>query len=363
MDATLYQPLFLAIVTLLCIVIGGRFVSSPDYHLQQEQNDWIFPLAVSVALVFWIGMRPVSSVFGDTVNYAKEYINMEVSVVSMDWHSEWIWQWLMMGCKGAKLSIHAFFTIVEAGYILSAFWAMKRFVPTNPLLGMLFVWASLMFFTFGTNGLRNGLACHLVLLGISFLYDDKYVPGSLLFLLAFGIHRSVMLPITATLTGIYVISNPRHAIYIWLAAIPVSLVAGGAITSFFSSLGFDDRMASYTQGGNDMSQFSQTGFRWDFLLYSAMPVCMAWYVCVKREIQDNWYNALSVAYCLCNAFWILVIRSSFSNRFAYLSWFLYPIMITYPLVNLPLWQDQDRKTGGILLTYCGFTLFMQLIYW
>lgn len=363
MDATLYQPLFLAIVTLLCIVVGGRFVSSPDYHLQQEQNDWIFPLAVSVAFVFWIGMRPVSSAFGDTVNYAKEYINMEVSVVSMDWHSEWIWQWLMMGCKGAGMNIHQFFTFVEAGYILSVFWAMKRFVPANSLLGMLFVWSSLMFFTFGTNGLRNGLACHLILLGISFLYDDKYVPGSVMFLLAFGIHRSVMLPIAATLAGMYVIRNPRHAIYIWLAAIPVSLVAGGAATSFLASLGFDDRMTSYTQGDNDMSQFSKTGFRGDFLLYSAMPICMAWYVCVRREIRDNWYNALSVTYCLCNAFWILVIRSSFSNRFAYLSWFLYPVVIAYPLINLPVWQDQDRKTGQILLAYCGFTLFMQFIFW
>ena len=90
---------------------------------------------------------------------------------------------------------------------------------------------------------------------------------------------------------------------------------------------------------------------------------MAWYVCIKRQISDNWYNALCTVYCLCNAFWIIVIRSSFSNRFAYLSWFLYPIMIAYPLVNLPVWNDQDRKTGQILLAYCGFTVFMQLIYW
>ncbi len=364
MDASLYQPLFLTIIALLCVITGYRYFTSPDSHLQETQNDWSVSLLLSIVFVFWMGMRPVSGTyFGDTINYALEYANKEVSTVAMDWHNEWIWQWLMMGCKSLGLSVHIFFTVVEAGYILSALWAVKRFMPSKPLLGMLFVWSALMFFTFSTNGLRNGLACHLILLAISFLYDDKYVTGGILCLVAFGIHRSVMLPIVGTLASLYLIKDPKHAIYFWVASIGISLVAGNAATSFFASLGFDDRMSSYSQLDNDMSEFSKTGFRWDFLLYSAMPVWMAWYVCVKRQIQDNWYNALCVTYCLCNAFWIMVIRSSFSNRFAYLSWFLYPIMIAYPLVNLPVWQDQDRKTGGILLTYCGFTLFMQLFVW
>lgn len=364
MDASLYHPLFLTIVTALCLVIGVRYLVSTDYHLQETQEGILIPLSISIVFVCWIGMRPISGAyFGDTVNYAAEYINKDINIVSIDWQSEWIWQWLMMMCKGAGLNVHAFFTLVEAGYILSAFWAIKRFLPSNPMLGMLFVWTSLMFFTFGTNGLRNGLACHLILLAFSFLYDDKYITGGVLCLVAFGIHRSVILPIVATLTAIYLIKNPRIAISLWLASIGISLIAGGVFTSFFASLGFDDRMSNYTLEQNNMSQFSRTGFRWDFLFYSAIPVILAWYVCIKRRIQDNWYNALCVTYCLCNAFWIIVIRSSFSNRFAYLSWFLYPVMIAYPLVNLPIWYDQDRKTGHILLAYCGFTLFMQLIYW
>ena len=172
-----------------------------------------------------------------------------------------------------------------------------------------------------------------------------------------------MLPIVAIVVGLFLIKDVKVSIEFWLLSILVSLVAGDTVTSFLASLTFDDRLSSYTSSDTDMSQFSSTGFRWDFLLYSAMPVCMAWYVCVKRQIQDNWYNALCVTYCLCNAFWIIVIRSSFSNRFAYLSWFLYPLMIAYPLVNLPVWKDQDQKIGLILLSYCGFTLFMQFIYW
>ena len=39
---------------------------------------------------------------------------------------------------------------------------------------------------------------------------------------------------------------------------------------------------------------------------------------------------IPIIYLTANAFWILVIRSSFSNRFAYLSWFLMAIIIFYP---------------------------------
>lgn len=323
------------------------------------------PTVLSIVIVLWLGLRPVSVVFGDTVNYARIYYDLEVSLVEMDWSSEWIWQWMMMTCKAAGLDISIVFLIVEAGYVFSVLWAVKRFMPNNPLLGMTFVWLSLMYFSFGVNGLRNGLACHLVLLAISFLLDDKKWQGILLCLLAFGIHRSVILPIAAYVAARYFVKDVRYAVYFWLLSIVLSLVAGGAITNFFASLGFDDRMSDYTVSYDEekMEQFSRTGFRWDFLIYSAMPVWLAWRVCVKQAVNDNWYRVLVTIYCLSNAFWVMVIRSAFSNRFAYLSWFLYPVVVAYPLIMMPVWNDQDRKTGLILLAYGAFTLFMNLIYW
>lgn len=169
MEASIYQPLFLIIVTLLCLITGYRYISSDGDILQRTQEGWLFSLVLSIVFVLWIGMRPVSGVyFGDTVNYAFGYANMSLDTVKIDWHSEWIWQWFTMGCKKAGLNVHIYFVLIEAGYILSAWMAVKKFLPTHPMLGMLFVWSSLMFFTFGTNGLRNGLACHLILLAMAF---------------------------------------------------------------------------------------------------------------------------------------------------------------------------------------------------
>ena len=361
---SLYYPIYLIITSLICYMTVFLYWTSPGYYFQKSKTNMIVPLILCIILVFWLGNRPVSGKsFGDTVNYAIEYNSLGIdSNILINWSGEWIWALLMVVCKRIGLDIHGFLTVVEAGYVFSALWAVKRFMPTKPMLGMLFVFTSLMFFTFGVNGLRNGLACNVMLLALSYFFDDKYVAGGLLSLLAFGIHRSVILPIAGMLAGRFVIKDIRYSIGIWMASIFVSLVVGEPIMNIVASFGFDDRMASYITIQYDDS-FSSSGFRWDFLLYSAFPIIMGWYVCVKRNIKDDWYQALCTTYCMCNAFWVLIIRVAFTNRFAYLSWFMYPIIIAYPLVNLPVWEDQDRKTAVILAIYCSFTLVMQLVYW
>ena len=158
--------------------------------------------------------------------------------------------------------------------------------------------------------------------------------------------------------------------------------------NFFMNMGFDDRMSSYGSSmEQNASQFSQTGFRWDFLAYSAMPVCLTWYVTTKAEKERVLYgdtveetetgitgagriadahsmrvfNILATTYILANSFWVMVIRASFSNRFAYLSWFLYPVVIAYAVIRLHIWFDQDKKASLILLLHAGFTIIMYML--
>lgn len=363
MPASFYLPTFFTIVGLLCLVYSSRLVLSSDSHLQEESKSIIPPLILSLFFIVWLGFRPVSGVyFGDTLNYANDYKNLEYYKVAIDWHQEWFWSFIMVSCKTAGMNVNVFFTIIEAGYILSVLWAIKKFLPSNPMIGMLFIFSSLMFFSFGTNGLRNGLACHIILLAIAFFFTDRYFVAILLALMAFGIHRSVMLPIVAVIAARYIIKDFKWAIYIWVLCLIVSIVAGGAATGYVSSLGFDDRLSAYNTTEYQDS-FSATGFRFDFLIYSLPPIILGWYLLVKLKIQDDWYKTLCIAYCLCNAFWVIVIRMAFSNRFAYLSWFMYPVLIAYPLVNLPIWEDQDRKMGVVLLGYCAFSMFMNLLIW
>ena len=227
------------------------------------------------------------------------------------------------------------------------------------------------------NGLRNGMACSIAMVGISLLCSDSkwhYLSYCLL-ITAFFIHRSTALPSLSAIFALYYLKDPRKAIYFWIASIFISLLAGNLISSLFTSIGFDDRLDRYlsideegvvTELSNSIATGGTgvaNGFRFDFLLYSAMPVLFTWYLTVKRSFKDKVFNIIAVTYILANAFWIMVIRAEFSNRFAYLSWFLYPIVIAYPLIRFNVWDAQDKKAALILLLYSGFTAFMSFVYY
>ena len=208
MSPFIYQEVFTGATALLAVAMGVSRITSPDNSFQQEGSRLLWPLLLCLGLTLWIGLRPVSFAFGDTVIYAREYNTLNPRHISMDWSGEWVWQWLTNGCKAAGFSLPVFFTLVAAGYVLSALWAVKLFLPKDPMLGTAFLLTSLMFFPFAVNGLRNGLACHLVLLGAAWLMDDKWLPGSLSLLVALGIHRSVLLPILAIILTRFYFRNP-----------------------------------------------------------------------------------------------------------------------------------------------------------
>ena len=56
--------------------------------------------------------------------------------------------------------------------------------------------------------------------------------------------------------------------------------------NFFAGLGFDDRLNSYITSDEYDDQFSDVGFRWDFLLYSVMPIILGWYVVIKKKVYQ-----------------------------------------------------------------------------
>lgn len=354
--AAVYNVLILGLCLATSFVISA---SSGQRVLHRNASMPLFTVLLSALLIIFIGMRPESPVFGDSFYYAHSY-GLSSGYQDSSASSEWLWENVMYFFKSHGFSVNVFFTFVDLcyfGFMLLCCW---RLFPNNTWLSMLFCLASFSCYSYSMNGIRNGMACSLVLLIISLVVGTKRekIIGWVLCVLAISIHKSTALPIASLLAAVYLVRNPKVAISFWVSSIFISLFAGNYIGDFFASLGFDDRMTNYFQGQEDnqtMSQFSSTGFRFDFLLYSAMPVLMTWYVTIKRNFEDRTFNVIAITYILANSFWIMVIRAAYSNRFAYLSWFLYPIVIAYPLLRFRLWDDQDRKTAIILLLYEGFT--------
>lgn len=333
---------------------------SISFDLKDERSIGFFnSLGYGIVLfyILYMGLRPISGrYFGDTSTYAQVFKMLqnggEVSI-----KKDYMFNYFMKWCSNF-MDIHTFFLLLDFLYIIPCLLFSRKYFGKYWFFAMFMFIGSFSFWAYGTNGLRNGLGTSFFILGLCF-YGKKLWMYSF-FLLGYFMHASIFIPIVAfVVSGIY--KNPKIYIYIWIASIPISLLGGSMWGSFFGSLGFEDRTGGYlTNSEANLDQFSQTGFRFDFVLYSATAIFAGWYFMFKKKITDSFYIHLFGTYCIANAFWILIITAAFSNRFAYLSWFLMAPVIAYPMFRYKIWKDQYKTFGVILVAYFMFTYLMFL---
>lgn len=360
-----YTLVFYSTMFVICLLTGIYYLDSNDCHKLLKQYSVLLPLLLTVILIFYIGLRPIRGrYFGDMAMYHHVWrLIDEYSTATKLFESnrEWFFQLIMVSSKRLVPDPQFFFLVVDVIYIGCHFWACKKLLWENVWLAVLFTFFSFQFFTFGTNGLRNGMGCSLMLVSIAYFADRNkigYIIGLLFFFLALGCHRSVLIPFAAILVSTFFFKDIKFPISIWLFCILLSLFAGNYFQNLFIGIGLDQRMSTYSSvSEQSMSKFSRVGFRWDFLLYSAMPIVLVWYVRYKG-IFDKTLYFIANTYIIANSFWVLICRVAYSNRFAYLSWFLYALVIAYAVVRVPIWKNQDRKAGWIFLAHTAFTMIM-----
>ena len=327
---------------------------------RKKSNPWVF--VYSFLFIIVVGLRPVSAAFGDTVPYANtfDYFSTFPEAVVSD--HDTLFYYFMWLCSQV-MTVHSFFLILEFLYVAPIIIACNRLLRKNADIGLVICLAAFSFFTYGTNGLRNGVSLSIVFLALSLIDGNTFqkVLCAVLSLAAISLHASAALPVTCMVVA-YFIKKPDVMFVFWGFSILVSLVAGDSIANLFASFGFDDRISEYILVDVDENLFSHVGFRWDFLLYSAIPILLGWYVFFKKHVYDRTYRLILGTYIFANAFWIMVIRAEYSNRFAYLSWFLYPIVLSYPLLKLTIWpKTQGFKCALIMAGHFAFTFLMTFV--
>ncbi|PKB44656.1 EpsG-like putative glucosyltransferase [Cellulophaga sp. RHA19] len=313
-----------------------------------------------IVTILYIGLRPISHLFGDTINYYRSYIAYEYGANISEKVGDYGWH-VFMKTAAQFMPIQAFFTICAFIYVFPLYRISKEFFKEYWYYSFLLFVVSFSFWTYGVNGVRNGAAASLFLWGVS--YHRKKIIMAICFLLAIQFHKTLLLPIIA-FSATFLYNNPKTYFKGWFACIPLSLVMGGVWITIFASLGFgDERLAGYLTAEADAGTFKSTGFRWDFLFYSAFAVFAGWYFIIKRKFKDQVYFQLFNTYLICNGFWILVIRANYSNRFAYLSWFMMAIIIIYPMLKQQFFKNQHLMIGKIVLAYFAFTYLMYKVYY
>lgn len=357
----LYTPIYynilliIVLVSALACLLGNRQQQVvPSFHA----FSWLF----LVFIIFYMGLRPISGIyFGDTANYARTYLSLQQTIeMTFEWSGEWVFYQLMYFCS-QFMDVSSWFLIIATLYVGLAALAFRITHKNYAYFAFLMCVVSFSFWPYGINGIRNGLATSLVLLGFA-CYEKNRWWTALIFVVAFGTHISVVIPIAAFVLTIFY-KNPKIYLIGYGVAILLSAAFGGWWEALFLNLGVlqDERLQYYLTTEVSTDEFSHTGFRWDFLFYSLWPIVLGAYYIFKKNYQDSFYLQLFNAYVATNACWILVIRAHSSNRFAYLSWFMMSWVIIYPLLKERLFIRQNKVVANTLVTYFAFTYLLFLL--
>ena len=359
---------------LLTMTMFNRMHSMKRYMVINLKDDYLPLFMFCVFFVLFFGLRPVSFAFGDTVIYNAGYkVMQDYGLYGMNIHdngsvdisdtagSDWLFYTVMFLCAQV-MSVNFFFLIVMFFYVSMMFLGCRKLDFRHGATLMLFCVGAFSFYGYSVNGIRNGVACSFVIFALAKLCRGEKVWSIILSFVAVGCHKSAALPVVCMFFT-YFINKPKYMYVVWVFSIFLSLAIGGYLSNLLVVLDYDGRLAQNLQNGSDVVESwgveMENLFRWDFLLYSSMPILLGWYTIFRRNIYDKTYLLLLGTYIYANSFWVILIRTLFSNRFAYLSWFLYPIVLAYPLLNFPVFKAQhSKKTAWILLGHFVLTTIL-----
>lgn len=352
-----YTSIYYYIILIIVVVVVIYNILTT---FDSNNNHKFLSIIGSTTLIFvllYMGFRPVHEFFGDMTTYALIFDNYSYGATITSQKD--VFFHVFTKYLSSIISVETYFFVCTLLYVIPLYLVSKKWFKEFWFYGFLFIITAFSFWSYGTNGIRNGIAGSLFLLGIS---RDKRIFQILLIILAINFHKTMLLPATGFVIANFY-NNPKRMILFWVLCIPLSLLLGSNFESFVGSIGgFEDERLSYLTDGNiNNDTFSSTGFRWDFLLYSATAIYAGWYYIVKKKYKNKIYYWLFNTYVFTNAFWILVIRANFSNRFAYLSWFMIGFVIIFPLLTKEMLKNQNQKIAVILLAYFMFTFFMNFI--
>lgn len=350
----------------LGFIVGLYLMTQNNKQLLKEHYfGLILGLPLAVFIWFWIGTR-YKLHYGDSYFYCHSFMSSVNGMNMFNDSNEWLWSTFTMPFVSIG-NITNWYLGIAAFYIGGIVFACLVLTPKHFLVSFTFLITSMSFFTYGVNGIRNGMATSVAFIGLSIIAANllrnrgiSFTLGLFIIFLSSGIHNSLSLIFAVSIIA-YFYHNTKIYIYIWFACIFLSFIGSGFLLSTFSHLTDDVRLMNYGTGEVSNAMFSKTGFRWDFILYSSLPIYFGYYTIVKKHINDFTYTYLVNVYIIANAFWCTINSVSYSNRFAYLSWFMMPLLIAYPLVKFNIFKQQGLLAGCLMIGFVFFNLFFGIV--
>ena len=357
----LYTGTFYLILSILIILTILPLFFKKNIEDFPKINLYLGSVLILITAILFIGLRDPyasSKYFGDTIQYTKTYNQIENATYG---EKKDIGFYFLMVTSKSFMSIQGFYILCAFLYVLPVYFTFKRWFKEYAFFGLVLFVTSMSFWGFGINGIRNGVATSLFIFALGF--QKNFIISVGLMILSLTFHSSLVLPFIAYLLT-YKITNSKLLILVWIGAVFLSFLFGSQIEmllgDFFINSGITDdrRLDTYFSDEID-GQMADKRFRLDFIIYSGIPIALGYFYKYKLMFRSITYDVILNLYLIANTVWVFLIYLAFTNRTAYLSWFLMPLVLIYPiLVDKKLMKNNSLLLAMISVGSLAFTLLI-----
>ena len=360
-EASLYSTIYYLVVIIATIIATNKYrvltyTNDGVGEKNKKLTEWIFPAIISL----FIGLRPVDGRFVDMVNYNSYYYAQQYGKsFSFDADAtNYIFDNLFSWLGANYYDITVFFLIIAICYFMGAYKAMKLLFKNHAFLAFVVFLGAFSTLSYATNGIKAGAAASFFLCALG--YREKKIKAAICLILSLGFHHSMIMPIMAYIISLF-LKNSKYYFAFWIFALLMAVLHISGFQEFFAGMS-DESSAEYLNPENE-DWGGKTGFRLDLVIYSFLPVFIGYMAIFKYKLESKIYSFLLNVYLLTNAVWMLCMYAAFTNRIAYLSWLMYPVVTIYPFFCKNFMPEQTTKLKQLVWIQLLFTLFMYIVYY
>lgn len=254
-----------------------------------------------------------------------------------------------------------FFFISAFLYVYFYYKFLQKSFLSNSVIVLIASFVCINYFLYGVNTIRSGIALSLCLFAMAKNRTTFQIIIALLFALL--IHKSVLI-----IMGIYMlayrIKSTKIYLYFWTLLLTMQVCGIFELGVIKNILMHFDESNNYTRYLGASTMGYRVGMRWDFIIYSIIPIVIGWFYLVKLHVRDDYYIRILNTYIGVNAIWMMFVRMPFTDRIAYLSWVMIPFVLLYPLLSKDYVKTKFSAlfTIGMLLLGGSINLIVNLIH-
>ncbi|MCQ2217132.1 MAG: EpsG family protein [Paludibacteraceae bacterium] len=338
-ESHFYQICYYGTLLPIGLLLAWLYFSCPNRNIRNGNS------VITYLLFIFIVILLTYSPSIDKTHYLDHY--RELLKYEIGDYRDIAWLYLSYGIAYVtKTSEIAYFFIVAMLTMSFTFFFCKKCTKEVFTL-FLVVIISFGFRNYAINILRGGLALSILLCAYYCFYQNK-LQSVLLVVLSLLFHKSIAIPVSAFLLTYYFSKTIKYNYLIWLCCLGVSWVIGDSLNEIVADIFMDadDRVEEYLLAEETGYK---VGFRMDFIAYSLIPMAFGYYHVVVRDYKDEFYVNMLNTYLIANAIWLIVIRMPFTDRVAYLSWFLSPYLILLPFLKSNENGCNNQKIAAVIL--------------